>query len=206
MATVLAAVVAALTWPDDQVASPISVGERALLSSDLGQFRQVCDQIRTDRADYARGRGGAEIPTGLTMRQFAHIMSATPSKLEDTCGRAGVSIKDFLEIVASMSKAADVQHRLTLFAERFDRRAEEAESIARALEDLGTPPPPAPNPDDKPPWFADLAPEVRDSLATWEEIGEAATTAWRTLMFPAGSGDGGDGGGGGDGDGAREAK
>jgi hypothetical protein len=193
MATVLAAVVAALTWPDTPVALPISVGEHALQSSDLAQFQQVCDQITTDRADYARGQGGAEIPTGLGMREFVHITSVSSTSLGSTCVRAGVTLKDFLEIVASMSKAADVQQRLTRFIEGFERRAEEAESMAQTLEELGKPPPPGPNPDDPPPWLKDLPQEVRESLAAWAEIRDAATAAWNSVMFPGRDGTAGDG-------------
>lgn len=182
IAAALAAVVAALTWPDDSGPLPVVIGEHTLISADLAVFQKVCTQIAADREAYESGQGGAAIPVKLPMGRFAHVMSATPVMLEGTCGRAGVSVKDFLEIVAAMDRAEGTLRRLTAFEAEYERRAEKAEAVARAMAELGQEPPPVPSPDAKPSWFNEIAPQVRDSLPAWREIGAKATATWSAVM------------------------
>lgn len=182
IAAALAGLIAALTWPSGPEQRRIVVGERQLLGIDLQVFETVCAQIEKDRTDFETGAGGAELPQGLTMGEFAITISNAPERLEGTCGRAGVRLEEFLQIVSMMDKVGIAAQRLRQWNETFEQRLTDAETVAKALEEVGKEPPPLPTPETKPVWYGDLTREVRDSVPIWNEIGAPATAAWAKAM------------------------
>lgn len=191
MAAALAGLIAALTWPDGSGPRRIVVQERELLGIDLEPFQRVCAQIETDRAAFESGGGGADIPTGLAMGPFAATVSNAPAILEGTCGRAGVELTEFLEILAAMHRASLASERLARWDAEFDRRADAAGAVAKSLEGLGHTPPNPPAPDAKPPWYHQLGDMDRANITVWSEIGTQASAAWAKAMrlTPAGGGE-----------------
>ncbi|MHC5019986.1 MAG: hypothetical protein ACYTGX_07715 [Planctomycetota bacterium] len=191
MAAALAGLIAALTWPEASGPRRIAVQERELLGIDLEPFQAVCAQMETDRADFERGAGGADIPAGQPMGRFAATVSNSPAILEGTCGRAGVPLTDFLEILAAMHKASLAAGRLARWNAGFDRRADTAEGLAKSLARLGHEPPTPPTPETMPPWYDQLGEVDRANIAVWAEFGAQAEAAWAKAMrlAPAGAGE-----------------
>lgn len=192
IAAALAGVVAALTWPEDPKPLQVVVNDRPLEIGDLAAFEKVCAQILNDRADFQAGRGGADIPAGLTLGQFAHRMSGSPALLAPTCDRAKVPLMDFLAIVSALEKSAVVSARLAEFERTYEERLASSDSMARAMEDLGRTPAPPPEPSDKPQWLSEVPQEVIQSLPAWRIIGEAATAAWTKVKAPGSAAGGAD--------------